>query len=252
MKQNLINKLKLKILAIIIILSGSAIWSMSFVWKTDPVNEANALKKPGKAFYELYLNPVDTILDQEVLTLALNGYYRLRQNNKLENERYLTIIDYSRPSSQKRFFTIDLYDQNIQFASYVAHGKHSGSDHAREFSNRPGSHQSSLGFFITGNTYFGKHGYSLRLNGIEKGINHLAKERAIVIHGAKYVSKEYINKYGRLGRSYGCPAIPAELTKEIINQLKEGSCLFCYYPDPEYLTRSELSAPIVLVEDHVK
>jgi hypothetical protein len=122
--------------------------------------------------------------------------------------------------------------------SLVAHGKNSGVNYAESYSNQRYSNKSSLGFYVTGETYTGKHGYSLRLKGLESGINDNAYKRAIVIHPAKYVSREFINKFGRLGRSYGCPAIPLENHGEIINMIKGKTCLFIYYPDSFYLSTS--------------
>jgi hypothetical protein len=122
----------------------------------------------------------------------------------------------------------------------VAHGRNSGEEFARFFSNVPNSNQSSLGFYLTGNTYQGKHGLSLKLKGIEQGINHFAEERAIVLHGADYVSESFIKKHGRLGRSQGCPAVSQELSKPIIEKIKEGSCLFIYSPDSKYFKSTRL------------
>lgn len=126
----------------------------------------------------------------------------------------------------------------------VSHGRNTGEVMAKKFSNKPGSYTSSPGFYTTGETYFGKHGISLRLNGIENGINDKARERAIVIHGAEYVSPEFIAKYGRLGRSLGCPAVPEELSRDIIETIKDGTCLFVYAPTESYLLKSPLISRI--------
>jgi len=133
---------------------------------------------------------------------------------------------------------IDLERKVLLYKCYVAHGKNTGDNYANSFSNQSGSSESSLGFFITAETYFGKNGYSLSLDGIETGINDNARKRSIVIHGADYVSIEFINKYGRLGRSWGCPALPVGLSKEIIDCIANGSCLFIYGNDDEYLRKS--------------
>lgn len=163
-------------------------------------------------------------LDYRVLNLAMIGYNSLN----LTNKKVISIIDFSKPSTEKRLFIIDLENKKLMFQTYVAHGRNSGLIKPTKFSNRIGSNQSSLGFYRTADTYKGKHGYSLILDGLEKGINDNARKRAIVIHGAKYVSEEFIEKNNRLGRSWGCPAISDELSKEIIDLIKDGSCLYIY------------------------
>ena len=159
---------------------------------------------------------------------ALEGFYKLKEEGLIE-KNILTLIDFSLSSQKKRLWVIDLNSSTILFQSLVAHGKYSGNEYATQFSNKPQSYESSLGFYATGETYFGKHGYSLKLDGLEKGINNNARERAIVIHGADYVSENFIKKYGRLGRSFGCPSLPKQLSKEIIDTIKNKSCLYIYY-----------------------
>jgi L,D-transpeptidase catalytic domain len=159
------------------------------------------------------------------MNLALQGYRAIK--NDLENP-LLTVIDFTRPSTQKRLWIIDVEKQQILLQTVVAHGKNSGLLMAEQFSNRPESHQSSLGFFKTAETYQGKHGASLRLDGLEKGINDLARTRAIVIHGADYAREEVAKSMGRLGRSFGCPAVPTEISSKLIQLIKEGSLLFIY------------------------
>ncbi|WP_298648859.1 murein L,D-transpeptidase catalytic domain family protein, partial [uncultured Proteiniphilum sp.] len=146
-----------------------------------------------------------------------------------------------------RMYVLDMAKKEILFVSYVSHGRNSGENYATSFSNRDGSHQSSLGFYRTASTYKGGNGYSLQLDGLEKGINDKARQRAIVIHGADYCSENVIRSTGRLGRSFGCPALPRELTKPIIDTIKEGSLLFIYADQPEYLATSE-----VLKENQVR
>lgn len=141
----------------------------------------------------------------------------------------LTIIDFTIPSTEKRLWIIDLKNGRVLHHTLVAHGKGSGELYAEKFSNTPESNQSSLGFYTTGKTYVGKNGLSLKLHGLEPGLNDRAEERAIVIHSADYVSDRFIKQYGRLGRSFGCPAIPVENHKEIINTLADGSCLYIHY-----------------------
>lgn len=173
----------------------------------------------------------------EVFELAMRGYYTLQQEGKIKKQ-VLTIVDFSKSSTKRRLWVIDLKQQKIIHHSLVSHGKNTGNELAEKFSNIPGSYQSSLGFYVTGNTYFGKHGLSLYLDGVEKGINDKARERSVVMHGANYVSKEFIEQYGRLGRSFGCPAVPNAKNKPIIDSIKGKSCLFIYYPKPSYLANS--------------
>lgn len=164
-------------------------------------------------------------LSFEIFDKAIIGY---RQIENLKKKNILTIIDYSKPSTEKRFYVIDIEKKQLLISTFVAHGKNTGDIEALSFSNQPNSLQSSLGFFLTAETYEGQNGYSMKLDGLEKGINDNARTREIVIHGADYVSEEYISKYGRLGRSWGCPALPMELSREIIDLISRGSCLFVY------------------------
>lgn len=174
------------------------------------------------------------IIDFDVFKMAMKGYYQLSPKKK----NIITIIDYSKPSTQKRFFVIDVEENKLIYNCLTAHGRNSGNNYATKFSNVSGSKTSSIGFFITAETYYGKHGYSLKLDGLEKNINDNARQRAIVIHAANYVSQNFINKHGRLGRSWGCPALPPKLSKEIIDTIKNGSILFVYGNDKEYLNKS--------------
>lgn len=151
----------------------------------------------------------------------------------LAKNSIVTLIDFSLPSTAKRLWTINLETGELLFNSLVAHGRNTGSDLAQSFSNVPQSFQSSLGFYLTDHVYVGKHGNSLRLKGLEKNINDNAWKRAIVVHGADYVTDSFIKQNGRLGRSQGCPAIPPEITEEFINTVKEGSLIFIYHPGYE-------------------
>lgn len=162
-------------------------------------------------------------------------------NHENLNKSIITIIDFTKPSTEKRLWTIDIDQKKLLYHTWVAHGQNSGYLYADKFSNRHGSHQSSLGFYITGNTYVGKHGLSLKLHGIEEGVNDQAESRAIVMHGADYVSEEFIKRNGRLGRSHGCPAIPMDLHKQLISDLADGSLLFIYYPDENYISTSSFA-----------
>lgn len=170
---------------------------------------------------------------------ALKGYFELKALNKLENDRYLTIIDMSVSANTERFYLIDIYSQSIVYKSLVAHGMATGEEFAENFSNIENSHKSSLGFYLTGETYNGRHDFSLKLDGLEFS-NNKARERGIVIHAANYVSHEYISTNGRLGRSYGCPALPFENYFDIVSKIKNKSCLFIYYPEKDYKRKTRM------------
>jgi hypothetical protein len=176
-------------------------------------------------------------LDFDVFKIAMDGYNSIEAQNK----NLLSIIDYSKPSNEKRLFIIDVENRKLLYNTLVAHGKKSGYVNATKFSNKYGSHKSSLGFFRTGNSYYGKRGYSLQLEGLEKGINDNARQRGIVIHGANYVSENIANGNGVIGRSWGCPAVSKKLSKEIINLLKGGSLLYIYADDEHYKEKSVLA-----------
>lgn len=167
---------------------------------------------------------------------AMAGYNTIEEKEK----EILTLVDFSKPSTEERFYVFDMRHKKLLFSSLVSHGKNSGGNYATSFSNENGSLKSSLGFFLTENTYQGKNGYSLVLNGLEKGINDRAKERAIVIHGAAYSNPSVIASSGRLGRSFGCPALPQAVSKPIINTIKGGSLLFIYANNQNYLTYSPI------------
>lgn len=173
----------------------------------------------------------------KVFTNALKGYFKLKEKGGITNEK-LTIVDFSVSSSVKRLWVIDMEKFEIVLQSYVAHGKKTGDEYAVSFSNRINSHMSSLGFYKTGETYNGRNGFSLRLDGLERGINDNARARAIVIHGADYASEELVKTQGRLGRSYGCPAVPVEVNQTLIELIKDNSCLYIYYPSSDYMKRS--------------
>jgi hypothetical protein len=178
-------------------------------------------------------------LSFEAFNLALQGFMELKDSLHLK-ENVISVVDFSQPSSQKRFYLIDIRTKKILFQDYVAHGRNTGVLNASNFSNKKNSYNSSLGFYKTAEIYCGKHGLSLRLDGLEKGINNLARSRAIVIHTADYASEEFVKKWGRLGRSYGCPTLPSENYPEIIELIKEGSLLFVYFPADNYLQTSKV------------
>jgi hypothetical protein len=179
-------------------------------------------------------------LSPEAFTYGLQGYQELMEKGAIKNEHIISIVDFSLPSTQKRLFIIDLDNGKLLFNTFVSHGRNSGTVMATRFSNELNSFQSSPGFYVTGDTYKGEHGYSLRLDGKEEGINDKAYARSIVMHAADYVNERIIKMKGYLGRSLGCPAVPPALHKSIINTIKDGSCLFLYSPDKNYISRSKM------------
>jgi len=179
-----------------------------------------------------------------LLQTALAGYELLLEEQSVSRPEVITIIDFSLPSNKERLWVLDLIQGKVLFRCLVSHGRNSGELMAENFSNTPGSNASSPGFYTTGETYIGKHGLSLTLDCLETGINDKARARAIVIHGADYVSADFIRNYGRLGRSFGCQALPAELSKEIIQTIKGGSCLFIYVPKTSYTSNSHIISKI--------
>lgn len=179
-------------------------------------------------------------LSKEAFDLALKGFEKLNKKRLLRNKNIITVVDFSKPSNEKRLYVIDLKRNKLLHQSLVAHGRNSGFEYATNFSNETDSHKSSLGFYVTMNTYSGEHGYALKLKGCEKGINNKAFDRAIVMHGSEYVTEEFLRSNGYLGRSFGCPALPEKLNKKIIDVIKNGSCLFIYHSTKKYLLNSPL------------
>jgi hypothetical protein len=183
----------------------------------------------------------DLGLSYEAFKLALQGLDKLNEEGKLINSSILTIIDFSQSSKNKRMYVIDLYKKMLLFNTYVAHGRNTGNEYATNFSNKEGSFMSSLGFYITQNIATGSRvGLSLILQGIEKGINDKAQQREIIMHGADYATEDFIRKYGRLGRSYGCPSLPPDQIKPVAEAIKGGTCLFIYKHDDNYIHHSSL------------
>lgn len=179
-------------------------------------------------------------LSWEAFDLARKGLDKLVAQGKVFNQSIISIVDFSQPSTRKRLYVIDLKRYKMLFNTWVAHGRNSGREMATSFSNQESSYKSSPGFYVTQQTYVGGHGYSLKLQGMEKGINDKAYERAIVVHGAAYVNPSLIPAQGYIGRSLGCPAVPEKLATPIINTIKNGTCMFIYHPSPSYLERSSL------------
>ena len=199
----------------------------------------HAIIRDSKAIYnELHLAAIG--LSEKAFDYACKGYQYLTKKQKLINSGILAICDFSQSSNKKRLYILDLVNNKVLLTSYVAHGRGSGAEYAMHFSNRSSSHQSSLGFYITSSTYYGEHGLSLRLYGLEPGFNNLAMRRNIVVHGAPYISDEYLNSNQFMGRSYGCPAVPENECAEIIDLIKDGTCFFIYHPTKKYLQSSKI------------
>jgi L,D-transpeptidase-like protein len=177
-------------------------------------------------------------IDTQVFDLALGAASCAVRAGAAVRPTTLTVIDYSKPSSQPRLWVFDLAAHELLYQELVAHGQGSGANLATDFSNDADSHQSSLGLFVTEDTYVGKNGYSLRLNGLDKGFNDRARERAIVMHGASYVDASFVSAQGRLGRSWGCPAIRPAIARTLIDTVKGGSLVFAYYPNQKWLSSS--------------
>jgi hypothetical protein len=190
----------------------------------------------SKSIYEK-LNLSALGLAKEALDYAVEGYQKLVQSGQAVNQQYLTVVDFSQPSTQKRFYLIDMVNGELVWNTYVAHGKNSGGTVAERFSNKTNSNASSLGFYVTKNTYSGKHGLSLRIAGLDQGFNDNAEARAVVVHGSSYVNENRANS-GNVGRSWGCPAVPQNEVGKIINYIKGGTVMFLYAPDENYVENS--------------
>jgi hypothetical protein len=177
-------------------------------------------------------------LDQKAFEYAWRGYHNLMKQGKLKKSYVLTVCDFTQSSSNKRLYVIDVAHKKLLFNTYVSHGMNSGIEYATSFSNKANSFKSSLGFFLTSKTYLGRNGLSLKVQGLEKGVNDLAAKRHIVLHGADYISPEYLKDNGEMGRSLGCTAMPNAMSPKIIKAIKNGSCLFIYHPTARYLNNS--------------
>ncbi len=202
-------------------------------------SDSSSLIKYDSITVSLYHALENEDLSLDAFALAYHGYQKLIAEQVVDKKNVLTVIDFNKSSKEDRFFIIDLQKHKIIHESLVAHGKNSGWDIPESFSNMANSFKSSLGFYLTGETYQGKHGLSLKLDGLEKGINDNARERNIVIHSADYVSESFIDKVGRLGRSFGCPSLPAKNYKEVIDLIKEHSLIFIFSNQLDYLRTSK-------------
>jgi hypothetical protein len=223
-----------KIIPLLLIGFFSLLTNNSISYKiSSPKLEVTTVPSSIASKVELIYNNLEAnsfiLPNRESFAMAMEGYLKLKKNGAIQKD-ILTLVDYSLSSNENRLWVIDLKNNIVLFQSLVSHGRNSGNEFAGKFSNKPQSYKSSLGFYATGETYYGKHGYSLRLDGLEKGINSNARVRAIVVHGADYVSEKFAKQNGRLGRSLGCLALKQGLSKEIIDVIKDKSCLFVYYP----------------------
>lgn len=204
------------------------------------ITDFQTVKNATFTTYNL-LNLAENGLSNDVFNFAIKGFIKLGNEGKLANKNIITIVDYSQSSNVKRLYVIDLQNKKLLFHTYVAHGRNTGQEFAKSFSNSEGSLKSSLGFFVTEHPVIGSHtGFGLLINGLEKGFNDNAERRSIIFHAADYVSECFIKNNGRLGRSLGCPALPPESNKQIIETIKGGTCLFIYNDDKDYINHSTL------------
>ena len=210
-----------------------------------------ALKKAELNIKELYneLNAAQYDLSFTAFRYAYIGYQTMKKQHRLNNKELFSIIDFTKDCNSKRFYTIDLEKMKIVHYTYVAHGKKSGERMATSFSDAVESNKSSIGFYITGNTYNGGNGYSLILHGDEKGYNSNLAKRSVVVHAADYANEDYIARNGRMGRSLGCPALPENIYKQVIETIKEKTMIFAYYNDAKYLKTSKYLNVLKLIED---
>lgn len=206
--------------------------------EAKPSNEEPAVETTATTIYDS-LDLKNIGLSKEAMLYAYKGMQNMLKKGMVTNDEILTVCDFSQSSNRRRMYIIDVKNFKVLVNTYVAHGKNSGLKYAERFSNRHRSLQSSLGFYVTKHTYYGQHGLSLRLSGKDKGYNDNAESRAIVLHGATYIGPHKA-KARYQGRSFGCPAVPQQLSKKVINIIKDGSCLFIYHPSKSYLHGSRI------------
>jgi len=220
---------------------------LAISYQITKVTAVNATTMERTTNIDKYISNVYTQLDfkgstplsEDVFKKAYKGYLNLLNAGKLNTDKnILTVVDFSLSSTQKRIWVIDLKAKKILINDYVAHGQGSGVEYATVFSNTENSHQSSLGFYITGDIYNGEHGASLHLHGMDNGYNSAAYDRSIVIHGADYVCTDLIRSQNYLGRSWGCPAVSNQIVKRLITTVNNGTCLFIYANNKKYLANS--------------
>lgn len=222
--------------------SASATVSLTAEDKAVAIRTAKATEKrmilaTASSIYD-EMDLEDSGLSRQAFEYAWTGFYKLKKKGLLRRTGILSICDFSQSSSHQRLYVIDVRNRRMLYRTYVAHGINSGEEYASSFSNRMESCKSSLGFYVTTGTYTGINGLSLRIEGLDKGFNDNASRRSIVIHGASYVSLRILHKYGVMGTTFGCPAIPSEMSSQIIPVVKHGSCFFIYYPSKKYLANS--------------
>lgn len=227
----------------LILTSFNNVTSKSSNVETSLINVANVTinERSSSMSAVLYekLNLVNAGLSQDVFEAAIKGYEKMVKEGTVQNTQYLSIVDLSQSSRKKRFYLLDVQNYKLALNTFVSHGKSSGLDKAERFSNTPESEASSLGFYVTKQTYSGKHGLSLKLAGVENGFNDNAESRAIVVHGAEYVNEGRVNS-AYMGRSQGCPALPQAQSAKVIRLIKGGSALFVYHPTQKYLRGSKI------------
>jgi hypothetical protein len=241
------KKLPLKPLTFLLVI---ALCLLNYIAFASPVKATRTVSKAAAARAErrmilatahsIYddMSLEDSGLSRQAFEYAWTGFYKLRKKGLLRRSNILSICDFSQSSSNQRLYIIDVRNRRLLYHTFVAHGINSGREYANDFSNKMESGKSSLGFYITTNTYVGINGLSLRIQGMDKGFNDNAARRAVVIHGATYVSTRILHKYGVMGTTFGCPAIPDEMSTQIIPVVKNGSCWFIYYPSKKYLAQS--------------
>jgi len=205
----------------------------------SPISKSYKLVAEAHALYDsLKLRRAG--LSKKAFELAWKGYQYMRHKHLLRNTEVLSICDFSQSSRRKRLYIIDLESRKLLINTHVAHGRNSGGEYARSFSNNMESHKSSLGFYLTKDTYWGGHGLALEIDGLEGGINDKANERKIVVHGSDYVGDKFLRGNPFNGRSFGCPAVPSNVTVRVINTIKNGSCFFIYHPTKNYISKSKI------------
>jgi hypothetical protein len=220
-----------------VLTAGSSATRIAPAYNISSVREASSIEYKSNLIYDsLQLDRMG--LSRDALMYAYKGQQKLAKRGMLENTDILTVCDFTQAANSKRLYIIDVRHFRVLVNTYVAHGKNSGVKYATRFSNRPESLQSSLGFYVTKNTYLGKHGLSLKLTGVEKGINDQAERRAVVVHGADYIGDSFGTAF--IGRSYGCPAVPKPVASKVINLIKDGTCLFIYHTSKSYLHGSRI------------
>ncbi len=240
----------LKKVLLLLIIMGFMAFGLNYVLHKKPEQQTvTVVNKNCEAdkvsFFENHLKEVYTQtkldsaqLDYNIYRKAMIGYYNLEDEDEI-NKPVLSVIDFQKPSTEKRLWIFDIKQRKLLYYSLVAHGRNTGQNTAEDFSNVANSNKSSLGFYVTQNIYQGKHGLSLVINGMEKGWNDSAKSRSIVVHGADYVSEDFVEDVGRLGRSQGCPAIPQAICNGVVCTICDRSVMFLYYPDEKYLSQSK-------------